>query len=151
MRHLLLLFVLLSLSGVRADTLVNWELGFEIDVPTSWLRQEGGSNGLKLASEDVRIDIVPYSGVSLSTQIERLHKQTKADGYGFKSEKSYTLHEVPAHEMVFYKDGRYKIYHVLLAGARGFLLTLQSEGTDSQAFREAQDVISSFRVKPVLP
>lgn len=148
MRQLLLLFVLLSLSAARADTLVNWELGFEIDVPTTWLRQEGGANGLKLASDDVRLDVVPYSGVSLAAEIERLHKQTKADGYQFKSEKSYALHEVPAHEMVFYRDGRYKIYQVLMAGSRGFLLTLTSEGTDSEAFRQAQDVIASFRVKP---
>lgn len=149
MRQIVLLFLLLSLSAVQADTLVNWELGFEIDVPTTWLRQEGGANGLKLASEDVKLDIVPFSGLTLTAQIERLHKQTKADGYQFKSERSYALHEVPAHEMVFYKDGEYKIYHVLLAGSRGFLLTLRSQGMDSEAFKESQAAIGSFRVKPI--
>jgi hypothetical protein len=150
MRRLLLL-LLLCLWGatpLQADTLTNWELGFEIDVPTPWLRNEAGLEGLKLASDDVRLDIVPYSGLSQAAQIERLHKDTKTQGYQFKSEKSYPIHEVPAHEMVFYKDGQYLIYYVLMSGSRGFLITLRSQGQDSQAFRESQDIIPTFRVLP---
>lgn len=146
--YLLLLLCLCQPWPAAADTLTNWELGFEIEVPTTWLRNEGGANGLKLASEDVRIDITPYSGLTQSAQIERLHKSTKADGYEFKSERSYPIHEVPAHEMVFYRGGRYLIYYVLMAGSRGFLITLRSEGQDSGAFRESQSVIPSFRVMP---
>jgi hypothetical protein len=143
-----LLFCCLAQGGALADTLVNWENGFEVDVPTTWLRQEGGAAGMKLASDDVRMSIEPYSGITQSAQIERLHKETKEQGYEFKSERSYPIHEVPAHEMIFYKDGRYLIYYVLMAGQRGFLITLQSEGTDSAAFRQAQDVIANFRVTP---
>lgn len=146
LRTLLLLFLLLG--PARADTLTNWDLGFEVEVPTTWLRQEGGLNGIKLASEDVRVDIAPFSDLSQSAKIERLHKDTKAGGYEFKSEKSYPIHEVPAHEMVFYKGGQYLIYYVLMSGSRGFLITLRSEGQDSDAFREAQSVIPSFRVMP---
>ena len=131
-----------------AEPLVNWENGFEINLPATWLRQEGGAKGIKVASDDVRINFEPYFGTTMAEQIERLHKETKANGYQFKNERSYTIHEVPAHEMVFYRDGKYLIYYVLVAGHRGFLITLQSEGTDSVAFREAQDIISDFRVKP---
>jgi hypothetical protein len=143
------LFVFLLGGPGLADTVVNWELGIEVDVPPTWLRHEGGANGLKLASEDVRLDIVPYTGVTQAGQIERLHKETKAAGYQFKTERSYPIHEVPTHEMTFYKDGKYLIYYVLMAGSRGFLLTLRSEGTESPSFLEAQDIINNFRVLPM--
>jgi hypothetical protein len=148
LRKLIAAILLLS-SPLWADTLANWELGFEVDVPTVWLRQEGGAAGTRLAYDDVRLDIEPYSGITQSAQIERLHHETKAAGYQFKSEKSFPIHEVPAHEMIFYKDGKYLIYYVLMAGSRGFLLTLRSEGQDSEAFRQAQDVIANFRVMPI--
>lgn len=147
---LLSLCLVLTLSPAAwADTIVNWEIGFEVTVPSSWLRQEGGAAGVKLASGDVKLDITPYSGATLSEKIESLRKESKADRLLFKGERSYVLHEVPAHEMTFYRGGRYLIYHVLMAGQRGFLLTLRSEGTDSSQFREAQDVIASFRVTPL--
>lgn len=151
MRYTLLSILLVLLLGAvaQADMLVNWELGFEVDVPSSWLRQEGGASGLKLASDDVKITIEPYAGLTLAAEIERLRQQTKQDGYEFKNEKSYPIHEVPAHEMVFYKDGKYLIFYVLLSGSRGFLISLQSEGTESTAFGEAQTVIANFRVTPV--
>lgn len=141
------MFLLLG-ALAQADTLVNWQLGFEVDVPTDWLRQEGGANGTKLSSDDVRLDVVPFSGMSQATEIDRLHRETKAQKYEFKTERSFTIHEVPAHEMIFYRDGRYLIYYVLMSGQRGFLLTLRSEGTDSAAFREAQNIIANFRVTP---
>ena len=145
-----LLVLLVLLSGLAwADTLVNWEIGFEVDVPTTWLRQDGGASGLKLASEDVRLSVEPYFGVTQATQIERLRQQSKAAGYEFKNEKSYPIHEVPAHQMVFYKSGKYLIYYVLISGSRGILLTLNSEGTDSPSFQQAQDIISDFRVMPL--
>ncbi len=147
---LLSLCLVLTFSpAALADTIVNWEVGFEVTVPSSWLRQEGGATGVKLASGDVQLDITPYSGASLSEKIESLRKENKGDRQLFKGERSYTLHEVPAHEMTFYRNGKYRIYHVLMAGQRGILLTLRSEGTDSPQFREAQDVISSFRVTPL--
>jgi hypothetical protein len=150
MRHRLLgMFFLLLLGVAQADTLVNWQLGYEVDVPPTWLRQEGGANGTKLSSEDVRLDVVPFSGSSQSSEIARLHKETKAQGYQFKTERSFTVHEVPAHEMIFYRGGRYLIYYVLMSGQRGFLLSLRSDGTDSDAFHEAQDIISNFRVVPL--
>ncbi len=152
MRHRLagLFFSFFLLLGVaQADTVVNWQLGYEVDVPATWLRQEGGANGTKLSSEDVRLDVVPFSGTSQAAEIARLHKDTKAQKYEFKTERSFTVHEVPAHEMIFYRDGRYLIYYVLMAGQRGFLLTLRSEGTDSGAFQEAQDIITNFRVTPL--
>ncbi len=151
MRGLLLslcLTLFLSLSS-SADTIVNWEVGFEVTVPSTWLRQEGGASGVKLASGDVQLDIKPYTGVSLSEKIESLRKECKADRYLFKGERSYSLNEVPAHEMTFYRNGRYLIYHVLMAGQRGILLSLRSEGTESSHFREAQDVIGTFRVTPL--
>ncbi len=143
-----LLAIILTATS-NADTITNWEVGFEVTVPSTWLRQEGGASGLKLASGDVKLDITPFNGTSLSEKIARMHKDTKADGYQFKTERSYTLHEVPAHEMTFYRDGKYLIYNVLMAGDRGILLTLRSEGTDSDDFRQAQDVLAGFRVIPL--
>lgn len=144
-----LLLLLLAPSAAWADTITNWELGFTVEVPTTWLRYEGGKGGLKLASEDVRLEVTPFGGVTLTTQIETLRQQAKAAGYQFKEEKSYPIMEVPAHEMVFYKDGKYLLYYVLLSGQRGFLVTLRSDGTDTPAFLEAQDVVSNFRVTPL--
>ncbi len=147
------MIVTLSLSWILivsagADILVNWENGFELELPSTWLRQEGGVDGVKLASDDVKLIIEPYAGVTMKHQIERLHTETKRDGFNFKKERTFTLHEVPAQEMIFYKNGRYKFYYVLMAGSRGFLLTLTSDSTDSEAFLEAQDIVMGFRVLP---
>lgn len=131
-----------------ADVIVNWENGFEVDIPSTWLRQEGGLAGVKLASDDVKLNIEPYSGVTMQHQIERLHEEAKKDHYDFKTERTFTLHEVPAQEMIFYKNGRYKFYYVLMAGSRGFLMTLMSDSTDSEAFLEAQDIVMGFKVLP---
>lgn len=149
-RNTLLVFFLACtlLSPSSADVIVNWENGFELELPSTWLRQEGGGEGVKLASDDVKLNIEPFAGVTMKHQIERLHAETKKDGFGFKKERTFTLHEVPAQEMIFYKNGRYKFYYVLMAGARGFLLTLTSDSTDSEAFLEAQDIVMGFRVLP---
>lgn len=126
---------------------MNWEGGFEVDVPDQWLRRDLGADGLKLSSERVRMDVVPYSGITLEGQIARLHEMTKAEGYHFKTERSFVLNQTPAHEMIFFKDGEYKIYYVLMAGLRGFLWTVESESTDSPAFLESQQIIYSFKVQ----
>ncbi len=140
---------LVTQGAVQAETLVNWELGFEVDVPDTWLRRELGEQGLKLNADEVRMQVEPYSGITQDEQIKRLHKLTKEDEkYEFKSEKSFTINQVPAHEMIFFKDGEYKIYYVLMAGQRGFLWTIYSDSTDSEAFLEGQDVLASFRVVP---
>ncbi len=151
MRRTLLtcLITLLLASSSFADTITNWEVGFEVSIPSSWLRQEGGAAGVKLASGDVKLDITPFTGSTLAEKIARIHKERKPEGYEFKGERSYALNEVPAHEMTFYRDGKYLIYHVLMAGDRGILLTLRSVGTDSEDFHQAQDVISGFRVLPL--
>lgn len=144
-----LLLSLCLLISAQADTLTNWELGFEVTVPSTWLRWEGGIEGVKFASGDVKLDVTPFTAGSLKQKVSELHAQSKADRYQFKTERSYTLHEVPAHEMTFYRDGRYLIYNVLMAGDRGLLLTLRSVGTDSDDFRQAQDVLANFRVLPL--
>ena len=94
------------------------------------------------------MQVEPYSGITLDGQIERLHEITKADGYQFKTERSFVLNQTPAHEMIFFKNGEYKIYYVLMAGTRGFLWTVESESTDSDAFLESQEIIYSFKVQP---
>lgn len=154
MRYLLT-FTLLCLTAVAAwaepktDTITNWELGFAVDIPTTWLRYEGKHDGAKFASEDIRLDVSPFTGMTQSQQIEALRKQAKQDRYEFKEEKSYPIMQVPAHEMVFYRNGKYLIYYVLMSGQRGFILTLRSDGTDTPAFLEAQSVIANFRVMPL--
>jgi hypothetical protein len=149
-RAKLALFILLCTAlAATAETVVNWENGFEVDLPQTWLRADLKEDGLKLNSEDVSIAIEPYSGLTQDAQIERLHKMAKEDGYHFKSERSLTINQVPAHEMIFHKDGRYKIYYVLMAGSRGFLWTIRSSATDSEAFLEGQDILSSFRINPL--
>lgn len=144
------LFGLLMLTTlpVQAETLANWELGFEVDVPDYWLRRDMKENGLKLNSDEVRMQVEPFTGMSQQEQIEQLHQSTKAEEFEFKSERSFTINQVPAHEMIFFKNGKYRIYYVLMAGQRGFLWTIYSESTDSEAFLEGQDVMASFRVKP---
>lgn len=144
---LLLLAAWLSAPG-KADTVVNWENGFEVQVPTIWLRWEGGAAGMKLALDDVQLEIVPFAGITQAAQIERLHRQSKESGYQFKTERSLVIQEVPGHEMIYFRQGKYLIYYVLMAGQRGFLLTLRSESTDSPAFLEAQEMITRFRVLP---
>lgn len=146
---MLLALWLIMQGAVQAETLVNWELGFEVDVPDTWLRRELGEQGLKLSADEVRMQVEPYSGISQDEQIKRLHELTKEEEeYEFKSEKSFTVNQVPAHEMIFFKNGEYKIYYVLMAGQRGFLWTIYSKSTDSDAFLEGQDVLASFRVMP---
>lgn len=144
-----ILLSLCLLVSAQAETLTNWELGFEVSVPSTWLRWEGGVEGVKFASGDVKLDVTPFIAGSLAEKITQLHTDTKADGYQFKSEHSYALHKVPAHEMTFYRKGRYLIYTVVMAGDRGLLLTLRSVGTDSDDFRQAQDVLANFRVLPL--
>ena len=143
-----LLVLTLSLCCL-GEVIANWECGFEVDVPDTWLRRDMKEAGLKLSSDEVRMQVEPFSGISYDGQVQRLHKETKAEGYQFKTERSYTLNQVPAHEMIFFKDGNYKIYYVLMAGQRGFLWTVLSESTDSEAFLEGQDIISSFLVTPL--
>ena len=94
------------------------------------------------------MQVEPFSGITLDNQIVRLHEVTKADGYQFKTERSFVLNQTPAHEMIFFKDGEYKIYYALMAGERGFLWTLESESTDSEAFLESQQILYSFKVIP---
>lgn len=145
---LLIMALMVSALPLSAETLVNWENGFEVEVPATWLRNEGKQAGLKLNSEDVRIKIEPYSGVDQAGQIERLHKMYKAKEYEFKAERDLVIHEVPTHEMVFFKDGKYRIFYVMMSGDRGFLWTVDSESTDSEAFEEGQGILESFRVTP---
>lgn len=145
---LLSILVALLALPLLADTLVNWENGFEVEVPSTWLRHEGKQAGLKLNSEDVKIKIEPYIGVSQAGQIERLHKMYKAQDYEFKAERDLAINEVPTHEMVFFKDGKYKIFYVMMSGDRGFLWTIDSDSTDSDSFKEGQGILESFRVTP---
>ena len=70
---------LVTQGAVQAETLVNWELGFEVDVPDTWLRRELGEQGLKLNADEVRMQVEPYSGITQDEQIKRLHKLTKED------------------------------------------------------------------------
>lgn len=142
-----LTFLLVS-ALANAEVVTNWENGFEVDIPNEWLRRDLGADGLKLSEDRVRMHVEPYSGITLESQIERLHEITKADGYQFKTERSFVLNQTPAHEMIFFKDGEYKIYYVLMAGTRGFLWTVESESTDSPAFLESQEIIYSFKVQP---
>lgn len=142
--------VMLSLTlGCLGETLVNWENGFEVEVPDVWLRRDMKAAGLKLSSDEVRMQVEPYFGITHNSQIQRLHDLTKKDGWRFKSEQDLSINGVPAHEMIFFKDGDYKIYYVVMAGERGFLWTVYSESTDSPAFLEGQDIISSFTIKPL--
>ena len=143
-----LLLVLLLTALAPAEVVTNWENGFEVDIPHEWLRRDLGAEGLKLSQDRVRMQVEPYSGITLEGQIERLHQVTKADGYQFKTERSFVLNQTPAHEMIFFKNGEYKIYYVLMAGTRGFLWTVESESTDSEAFLEGQEIIYSFKVQP---
>jgi hypothetical protein len=143
---LLTLALLCSLAS--AEVVVNWEGGFEVDLPNSWLRRDLGADGLMLSSDRVRMQVEPYSGITLEGQIDRLHQLTKADRYEFKTERSFVLNQTPAHEMIFFKNGEYKIYYVVMAGVRGFLWTVESESTDSPAFLESQQIIYSFKVQP---
>ena len=145
---IVLLSVLLLTVPAPAETVTNWENGFEVDIPHEWLRRDLGAEGLKLSQDRVRMQVEPYSGITLDGQIERLHEITKADGYQFKTERSFVLNQTPAHEMIFFKNGEYKIYYVLMAGTRGFLWTVESESTDSDAFLESQEIIYSFKVQP---
>lgn len=144
---MILILLLVCPALAQTETVVNWEGGFEVDVPDQWLRRDLGVDGLKLASERVRMHVEPYSGITLEGQIERLHELTKAEGYQFKTERSFVLNQTPAHEMIFFKDGEYKIYYVLMAGLRGFLWTVESDSTDSPAFLESQEIIYSFKVQ----
>ena len=141
-------FLLLMSSPLRAETLVNWELGFEVDVPDYWLRVNMKESGLKLNSDVGRMQVEPYGGMTQQELVAELHQRTKEEGFEFKTERSYAINQVPAHEMIFYKGGKYRIYYVLMAGQRGFLWTVLSESTDSEAFLEGQDVLASFRVTP---
>lgn len=145
---LLTVCALLMSAPATAETVVNWENGFELEVPETWLRHDGKASGIKLNSEDVKIHIEPYSGVTQGGQIERLHKMYKGQDYEFKAERDFSINEVPTHEMVFYKDGKYKIFYVMMSGDRGFLWTVDSLSTDSDAFIQGQAVLSSFRVTP---
>jgi len=144
---IVVLLLLLTL-GAQSETIVNWANGFEVDVPDTWLRRNMEQAGLKLSSDEVRMQVEPYSGITQDAQIKRLHKETKEQGYQFKSEKSLTINQVPAHEMIFFKDGHYRIFYVLMAGQSGFLWTIESESTDSEAFLQGQDILASFRIKP---
>lgn len=141
------LLAFLTLSA-QAEFLVNWELGVEMYVPDHWLRRDLKEQGVKLSSDQVRMEVVPFYGVTQQAQIQRLHKLTKEEGFQFKSERSFPLNQVPAHEMVFFKDGEYKIFYVLQAGQRGFLWTVHSRSTDSEAFLEGQEILNTFVVKP---
>ena len=140
--------VLSTFTGhCSAETVSNLECGFEVDLPDHWLLRDLGPEGLLLSSEEVRQQVEPYSGITLDNQIQRLHQLTKEDGYQFKQEQSYMLNGNSAHEMIFFKNGKYKIYYVVKSGdEQGFLWTVQSESTDSDAFLEGQSVIDSFRV-----
>lgn len=150
MRNWTITLILVSLLALPSlgETLVNWENGFEVEVPTEWLRYEGKADGIKLNSDDVKIKIEPYSGVTRAGQIERLHNMYKAQDYEFKAERDFAINEVPTHEMVFYKDGKYKIFYVMESGDRGFLWTIDSLSTDSKAFKEGQIILESFKVTP---
>lgn len=143
-----LILSLFLAAPVGAENVVNWEGGFEVDIPDTWLRRDMKEAGLKLNADDVKILVETYSGLSQPAQITRLHEQTKEAGYHFRSERSFPINQVPAHEMIFFKNGKYKIYYVLMAGQRGFLWTVESESTDSEAFLEGQDILYSFRVQP---
>lgn len=150
MTAVLALALSLCLCGpMCAEVLVNWEGGFEVEVPDFWLRRDLQDQGLKLNADDVHMQVETYSGLSQMAQVARLHQETKDAGYHFRSERSFPINQVPAHEMIFFKDGAYKIYYVLMAGQRGFLWTVTSPSTDSEAFMEGQDIIYSFQVKPI--
>ncbi len=147
----LLILCLVTVSAVKAETLVNWDLGYEIEVPNHWLRADLGPDGTQLSYDDVKISIEPFSGITMQGQIERVHQFDKEEGWGFRSEKSFTINEVPAHEIIYERGGKYRVSYVLLSGQRGFLWTFTSEGTDSEAFMEGQKILYGFVVMPAKP
>lgn len=143
----LIAYLLACTLFCSAETIFNQDCGFEVDLPDHWLYRDLGPGGLLLNSEEVRQQVEPYTGITLNNQIQRLHELTKQDGYQFKDEHSYMLNGYSAHEMVFFRKGKYKIYYVVGSGEDyGFLWTVQSDSTDSEAFLEGQSVIDSFRV-----
>lgn len=144
------LAVLLSLSicWTQAEVVANWECGFQVEIPDTWLKRDLRERGVRFASDEVKVDIEPFSGITLPNQVARLQKERKAEGYEFKSEKHFSLNDVPCHEMIFYKNGRYTIYYVLMAAQRGFLWTVQSDSTDSTAFLESQAMLATFIITP---
>lgn len=145
----LAILLLLSVGLTQAEVLANWECGFQVQIPDTWLRRDLKGQGLKLASDEVRVDIEPYSGITYANQIQRLHKLTKEkEKMEFKSERDLQINGVSCHEMIFYRDGHYKIYYVFTTGERGFLWTVLSDSTDSPAFLESQDILNSFTVTP---
>lgn len=147
-RSLAVLLLVLT-CWAQAELLVNWECGFEVQIPDTWLRRDLKEQGLKLSSDDVRIDIEPYVGITYANQIQRLHKLTKEEQHmEFKSERDLQIHGVDCHEMIFYRNERYKIYYVFAAGQGGFLWTILSDSTDSPAFMESQGILDSFVITP---
>lgn len=151
--RILKLFLILTIAlplCASAEPVTNWENGFEVDVPDNWLRRDMREQGLKLASEEVRMDIEPFIGMSMDEKIRMLHMLTKQDGHRFKNEHSFALNGLPAHEMVFQTRGKCAkvlIYYVIMDEDQGFLITQWSEDTVSQAFKDGQTIINSFQLK----
>lgn len=143
-----LMFLLGLCLTVQAEVVTNWEGGFEVDIPDYWLRADLGSDGLMLNSDEVKMQVEPYSGITLDNQVERLRELAKEEKYRFRSERSFALNQTPAHELIYSRKGKYIIYYVLMAGDRGFLWTVTSDTTDSEAFLEGQQIIESFNVLP---
>ena len=73
---IVLLLVVLLTAPAPAEMVTNWENGFEVDIPHEWLRRDLGADGLKLSQDRVRMQVEPYSGITLEGQIERLHEIT---------------------------------------------------------------------------
>lgn len=140
--------LLLGMSWAQAEVVANWECGFQVEIPDTWLKRDLRDHGVRFASDEVKVDIEPFRGMTLPNQVSRLQRDRKSEGYQFKSEKQFTINEVPCHEMIFYKSGRYRIYYVLVAAERGFLWTITSDSTDSPAFLESQDMLSTFIITP---
>ena len=140
----------LFLSPLGAEILTNFEGGFEVDVPDTWLYRDMRRDGIGLNSGEVHMTLQPYSDSSLLEKIKILHSVTKDEGYKLRSEQSFSFFGVPAHEIIFRRKKRnYRIYYVLKDRDRGFLWTIDSQSTDSREFLEAQQIISSLRIKPL--
>ncbi len=145
LRFLLWALLCVSLSA-QNESVINWEGGFKLDVPDTWLRRNLRTKGLKLNSDDVQVSIETYTGITQSAQTERLRKEAESQGYAFKSERAFPINQVPTRELVLQKNGIFRIYYILMAGQRGFLWTVTSPSTDSEAFLEGKKMLSTFRV-----
>lgn len=143
MKYLSILLLLLMIPAQAQTHYPVPELGFSVDLPIDWLTNSRSHQyGLKMAKDEVWIRVDPYQGITRVDQIERVRSLEKMLGSEFKEEWDITVHQMPAHYMNFYQDGKYRIYYVF----DGYLWRINSRSTDSPAFLQAQEILMSFEV-----